>query len=55
MTGDLTASLARGIESGNPDALIMGKMYQSAGYQTLGGALDIEDVTRIENALEGRE
>lgn len=54
MAGDITSGMVRGIASGSADALIMGKMYQSAGYQTLGGKLDIEDVIAIESALPPR-
>lgn len=43
--GDLQSALVRGIEAGNQDAVIMGKMYESAGGQTLGGKIDIQPIT----------
>lgn len=53
MQGDLTSALVRGIEAGDPAALLMGKIDRNCGYQTLGGPMPFEEVVRIEAALEG--
>lgn len=43
--GDIQSAILRGINAGNPDATIMGKMYHNADGNTLSGKINIQPIT----------
>lgn len=51
MRGDIASGLARGVSGGDTATNIIARMYQSAGYQTLGGELPADQAATIESAL----
>jgi hypothetical protein len=51
MRNDFTSAMVRGVESGDPAATLLAKIYRNCGYQTLGGSLAIEAIDAIEGAL----
>lgn len=50
MVGDLTTPLLRGIAEGEPQACLMGRIYEKCGGQTLGG--EVIPVAPIREALD---
>lgn len=51
-TGDIHSALIRGIREGNKDACLIGKMYDAANGQTLGGKLPDAQLDEIRNAIK---
>lgn len=43
--GDIQSAIVRGIDAGNPDATLVGKMYHNTGGNTLGGKINIQPIT----------
>lgn len=50
--GDLHSALLRGIREGNASARIIGKMYDAANGQTLGGAMPARQLAEIRESLK---
>lgn len=43
--GDIQLAIVRGIDAGNPDATLIGKMYHNTGGNTIGGKVNIRPIT----------
>lgn len=51
MTGDTNAAVIRGMESGDPAARLIGKMYVAAEGRTLGGSIPTADLEAMREKL----